>query len=167
MRWGKIVSAKIVFMRRSLKEIELFGGDVYIDIDGKNIGILKTTNYVIELENGKHTIKMYKSHKYDTYIGFAETEVNIKEGNDLLVQYSCPMIITQPGNIIVSDYKSEEQIANAILEREQKISNDQRIDEQKKQEIEEKNRNGMIIFITIMIILAIIYGIYLAQLQSI
>lgn len=159
MRWDKIVSAKIVFMRRSLKEIELFGGDVYIDIDGKNIGILKTTDYVIELENGKHTIKMYKSHKYDTYIGFAETEVNIKEGNDLLVQYSCPMIITQPGNIIVSDYKS--------LEREQKISNDQRIDEQKKQEIEEKNRNGMIIFITIMIILAIIYGIYLAQLQSI
>lgn len=153
------MSAKIVFMRRSLKEIELFGGDVYIDIDGKNIGILKTTDYVIELENGKHTIKMYKSHKYDTYIGFAETEVNIKEGNDLLVQYSCPMIITQPGNIIVSDYKS--------LEREQKISNDQRIDEQKKQEIEEKNRNGMIIFITIMIILAIIYGIYLAQLQSI
>jgi len=116
-KWGKTVGAKVVFMRRTPKEMELFGGDVYIDIDGKNIGILRTADFTTELENGRHTIKMYKSHKYDTFIGFAETEVNIEEGRDLLVKYSCPMVVTQPGNIIVSDYTSEEQIANAVSER--------------------------------------------------
>jgi len=162
------VSAKIVFMRRSLKEIELFGGDVYIDIDGKNIGILKTIDYIIELENGKHTIKMYKSHKYDTYIGFAETEVDIKDGTDLLVKYSCPMVVTQPGNIIISDYKSEEQITDAVMEREQKLSADHRTDERKKKEINRKNRNGMIIFIILLIIVfVIIYSIYWVQLDLI
>jgi len=160
------VGAKVVFMRRPLKEIELFGGDVYIDIDGKNVGILKTMDFVTFLENGKHTIKMYKSHKYDTYIGYAETEVDIMDGMDLLVKYSCPMTVSQPGNIIVSDYKSEEQIAEEVLEREKKISADQRKDERNKKEIERKNRNGVIIFIVLLIItLLIIYSMFLAQIQ--
>lgn len=29
--------AKLVFLRRTDKEIEVFGGDVYFDLDGKNI----------------------------------------------------------------------------------------------------------------------------------
>ena len=34
------MGAKVVFMRRIPKEIEIFGGDVFIDIDGKNVGKL-------------------------------------------------------------------------------------------------------------------------------
>lgn len=33
-------TGKLIFMRRTSKEIEIFGGDVYIDIDGRNIGVL-------------------------------------------------------------------------------------------------------------------------------
>jgi len=70
------------------------------------------------------------------------------------------MMVTQPGNIIIYDYKSEVQIVNAVLEREQKISTDQRIDERKKKEFDKKNRNGIITFV-------IICGIYMFQLQFI
>ena len=119
MRWGKIVSAKIVFMRRSLKEIELFGGDVYIDIDGKNIGILKTTDYVIELENGNTQLKCINRINMILTLDLPKLK-SISRKVMTCWSIPCPMIVTQPGNIIVSDYKSEEQIANAILEREQK-----------------------------------------------
>lgn len=54
--------AKLVFLQRTQKEIEIFGGDVYFDIDGKNVGKLTLQNQTIEVPAGEHTIKMYKSH---------------------------------------------------------------------------------------------------------
>ena len=60
--------AKLVFLRRTDKEIEVFGGDVYFDIDGKNAGKLSRTNQEIEVLPGKHTIKMYKSAMNTNYL---------------------------------------------------------------------------------------------------
>ena len=54
--------AKLVFLQRTQREIELFGGDVFFDIDGKNVGKLSLSNQIIELPAGTHSIKMYKSH---------------------------------------------------------------------------------------------------------
>ena len=65
--------AKLVFLRRTEKDIQVFGGDVYFDIDGKNVGKLSRVNQEVSVPAGLHTIKMYKSHTYDTFIGFAET----------------------------------------------------------------------------------------------
>ena len=39
--------AKLVFLQRTPKEIEIFGGDVYFDIDGKNVGKLTLQNQTI------------------------------------------------------------------------------------------------------------------------
>ena len=112
------MSTKVIFMRRTPKEIEVFGGTVFIDIDGKNVGQLGTEDFIIDLAEGKHKIKMYKSHTYDTYIGFAETEIEVKADEHLLIMYSAPMLINQPGNIIVTDYTSEQDIQKIIQKRE-------------------------------------------------
>lgn len=37
---------KLVFLRRTQKEIEVFGGDVYIAINGRNVGILGTKDFI-------------------------------------------------------------------------------------------------------------------------
>lgn len=157
------MKSKVVFMRRTDKEVEIFGGKVYIDIDGRNVGVLDRNDFVANLDVGVHKIKMYKSHTYDTFIGFAESEINIQTDEELLIKYSAPMIVTQPGNIVVSEYKSEEQVNQVISEREQKITSDYQRDEQKKQELEEKSRSGIIVFVVFMIIIAIIYGIEMAS----
>lgn len=157
------MNAKVVFMRRTQKEIDIFGGIVFIDIDGKNIGQLGTDDFIIDLPEGKHKIKMYKSHTYDTYIGFAETEIDIKANENLLIKYAAPMLVNQPGNIIVSNYISQEDIQEIVQKREEKIVLDHIADERKKAELEEKSRNGVIIFVVIMIIIAIIYGIQMAS----
>ena len=49
-------------LRRTQSEIDIFGGDVYVDIDGKNVGIVGKEDLQIQLSPGPHTIKMYKSH---------------------------------------------------------------------------------------------------------
>lgn len=53
--------AELVFLRRSEQDIQIIGGTIYIDIDGRNVGILSRTNQVIDVPAGTHTIKMYKS----------------------------------------------------------------------------------------------------------
>ena len=150
------MSAKIVFLRRTPKEKEIFGGEVFIDIDGKNVGILGLNDFIVELGSGKHRFKVYKSHTYDTFIGFAETEINIVDGNDLLIKYSPPMLVNQPGNLVVSDYKSTTQIETIVEEKENRLKDEYEVDEQKKAELREKNELGVTIFIIIMIIIAII-----------
>lgn len=40
--------AKLIFLRRTNKDIEVFGGDVYFDLDGKNIGKLAMENQSIK-----------------------------------------------------------------------------------------------------------------------
>lgn len=91
--------AKLVFLRRTENEIIVFGGDVYIDIDGKNVGLLSRTNIEFEVSSGQHIIKMYKSHSYDTYIGFAESQITMENDEQLMIRYSAPMNTNQPRNL--------------------------------------------------------------------
>lgn len=109
---------------------------------------------------------MYKSHTYNSFIGHAETEIVISENEQLLIKYLPPMLINQPGNIIVSNFESNLQAENLALEKEQKIVLDDTIAKQKQLEQEERSRNGIIIFIIIIVISAIIYGISIASIYD-
>lgn len=154
--------AKLVFLRRTDKEIEVFGGDVYFDLDGKNIGRLSRTNQEIDVLPGKHTIKMYKSHSYDTFIGFAESTIDVDETEELMVRYAAPMAVNQPGNMIISayDYCKETEV---LRNREQTIAHDYAADVNRKKEQNEKYNTGIIIWIVLMIIGAIIFAIWEAS----
>ena len=160
------MGAKVVFMRRTPKEIEIFGGEVFIDIDGKNIGKLSLQDFSVQLENGLHKVKMYKSHTYDTYIGVAEAEFEVTHNNDLLIKYSPPMLVNQPGTLIVSDYQSPSQVDSIVYEKERKLDTDLKVDEQKRTEIEEMSHRGLIIFIVIMVIVIIIYIIEISTIYN-
>ena len=83
----------LTFLRRTQKEIEIFGGDVFFDIDGKNVGKLSLQNQDIEVTAGIHTIKIYKSHTFDTFIGFAESTVTVDENEHLMIKYAAPMMV--------------------------------------------------------------------------
>lgn len=159
-------TGKLIFMRRTSKEIEIFGGDVYIDIDGRNIGVLSIIDVEYKVSRGIHKIKMYKSHSYGSFIGHSEIELNIQEGEQLLLRYSPPMLINQPGNIIVSDFKSIEDTGLLAKKQEDTIAYDQSVEEEKKRELEEKTKNGVMIFIIIMVISAVIYAISIANIYS-
>lgn len=154
--------AKLVFLRRTDKEIEVFGGDVYFDLDGKNIGKLSRTNQEIDVLPGKHTIKMYKSHSYDTFIGFAESTIDVDETEELMLRYAAPMAVNQPGNMIISayDYCKETEV---LRNREQTIAHDYVADVNRKKEQNERYNTGIMIWIVCMIIGAIIFAIWEAS----
>lgn len=153
--------ASITFIRRTAKEVEIFGGNVFIDLNGKNIATLGYQDYSINLPAGTHTIKMYKSHTFDTFIGFAESTLNIGENDNLLIQYAPPMVVSQPGNMIVRD--NAERIS---VEREQTLSSEYNRVESEKAERDRKTNNGIVVFIVIAVITAIIWGVYEAKLFS-
>lgn len=154
--------AKLIFLQRTQKEIEIFGGDVFFDIDGKNAGKLSLTNQTVELPAGDHTIKMYKSHTYDTFIGFAEQTISITEDEALMVKYSCPMMVTQPGNMVISEY-SEVKEVETVKARDAAIQRDFVAQETQKREAEEKYKNGVWIVIGIAVAIGLIYGIAMAS----
>lgn len=154
--------AKLVFLRRTDKEIEVFGGDVYFDLDGKNIGKLSRINQEINTVPGKHVIKMYKSHSYDTFIGFAESTIDVGENEELMVRYAAPMDVNQPRNIIISAYDYQKE-AEALRNREQTIARDYAADENRKREQNEKYNTGIKIWMACMIIGAIIFAIWEAS----
>lgn len=155
--------SKLMFLRRTQKEMEIFGGDVFFDIDGKNAGKLSLSNQTVELPPGAHTIKMYKSHTFDTFIGFAEQTISLDENEILMVKYSCPMMISQPGNMVISAY-SEEKEAAAIQSRDAAIQRDFVIQETKKKEANEKYKNGVWICIGIAVAIGLFYGIWMVSL---
>jgi hypothetical protein len=148
--------AKLVFLRRTEKEIEVFGGDIYFDIDGKNAGILTRNNEEIELLAGQHTIKMYKSHSYDTYIGFAECKISVEETEHLMVRYAVPMQANQPGNIMIYPYDAhkEKEVLDA---RESAIIRDYDANEKRKRDQNGKYNTGTILWIGLVILLMIIF----------
>lgn len=154
--------AKLIFLRRTEREIQLFGGDVYFDIDGKNIGTLSRVNQEIAISSGKHTIKMYKSHSYDTFIGVAESTIHIEENENLMVRYATPVTANQPGNLIISAYDpiKEQDILRA---RESSIQRDYVADENRKREQNEKYNTGLIFWTIFIIIDAIIFAIWMAS----
>lgn len=151
--------ARLVFLQRTESEIKVFGGDVFFDIDGKNAGKLALSNQTVELPPGEHTIKMYKSHIYDTFIGFAEQTITLGENEILMVKYSCPMMISQPGNMVISDY-SEDKQAEAIKNRDAVIQRDFVAIEQQKQQENDNYKNGVKIVIIVAVIIAVIIGVY-------
>ena len=91
--------SNFVVLKRTQSEIDVFGGDVYIDIDGKNAGIVQKQNLYFDLSVGKHTSKMYKSHTMGTFIGVSETEIDIIEGEKLyaIIEDRCESILTHAG----------------------------------------------------------------------
>ena len=159
------MAGKIVFLRRTPKEIEMFGGEVYIDIDGKNVGKQDVSNTTYELSSGVHTIKMYKSHTYDTFIGFAETSLTLNDDDHVMIRYSSPMMVNQPGNMMVSDY-STTMAESIIEEKEQKIKADCENDEKIKQKNTKKSKKAWTIVMVIAIIYGVIWGIYCSSIYS-
>ncbi len=157
------MNSKLVFMRRTPKEVEVFGGEVYIDIDGRNIGLLSTTDFEYEISSGVRKIKMYKSHSFGSFIGHAEIELDIKEREQLLLKYAPPMLLNQPGSIIVSDYKSKAETESIAREQEYIINRDLDLEEEKKRELDEKTKNGVIIFIIFVILSTIFYAISISD----
>lgn len=154
--------AKLIFLRRTEKDVEVFGGDVYIDIDGKNVGFLTRVNQEFEITAGRHTVKMYKSHSYDTFIGFAESTFNVEENEQLMVRYAAPMAVNQPGNVIISAYDSSKEL-EALEVRESVIQRDYMAEERRKQEQNNKYNTGIIIFICFIIFDAIIWAIWMTS----
>lgn len=154
--------AKLIFLRRTEKDVEVFGGDVYIDIDGKNVGFLTRVNQEFEIIAGRHTVKMYKSHSYDTFIGFAESTFNVEENEQLMVRYAAPMAVNQPGNVIISAYDSSKEL-EALEVRESVIQRDYMAEERRKQEQNNKYNTGIIIFICFIIFDAIIWAIWMTS----
>ena len=152
----------MIFLRRTEREIQLFGGDVYFDIDGKNIGTLSRVNQEIAISSGKHTIKMYKSHSYDTFIGVAESTIHIEENENLMVRYATPVTANQPGNLIISAYDpiKEQDILRA---RESSIQRDYVADKNRKREQNEKYNTGLIFWTIFIIVDAIIFAIWMAS----
>ena len=55
------MSAKLVFFRRTSQELTSQGGEVYFDINGKNVGKLLATDCFVELPAGQYQIRMYKT----------------------------------------------------------------------------------------------------------
>ena len=151
--------AKLVFLQRTQKEIEIFGGEVFFDIDGKNAGKLSSINQTVELPAGAHVIKMYKSHAYDTFIGFAEQTITLGENEALMVKYSCPMMVNQAGNMVISEY-SEKRELETVKARDAAIKHDYAVHEREKQEADERYKRGVWILIGIAILIAVIYVIY-------
>ena len=111
---------------------------------------------------GKHTIKMYKTHSYDTFIGFAESTIEIGETEELMVRYAAPMAVNQPGNMIISAYDYCKE-AEVLRNREQTIAHDYAADVNRKKEQNEKYNTGITIWIVCMIIGAIIFAIWEAS----
>lgn len=147
---------QLVFMRRTPSEVGKFGGEVFIDIDGKNIGKLGLTEFEISVSDGAHLVKMYKSHKYETFIGFAESKLNIAEGDKLLIRYSAPMVVSQPGNMVITDYDS--QVAEQYAEiRELGIRRDSLEDSERVEESNRKSVNATVIVVVIMIVSTIVW----------
>ena len=108
------MSAKLIFVRRSQEQIDIFGGEVFADVDGKKVATIGTETITYEVPAGRHIVKMYKSHEYGSMIGFAESEFTINDNEALVFNYSPPMKVTQPGHIVVSDFTSYEEIENEV-----------------------------------------------------
>jgi hypothetical protein len=145
---------QLIFMRCTQSEVEKFGGEVYIDIDGKNIGKLGLSDSEVLVSDGSHLIKMYKSHKYETFIGFAEATLTLSQGDKLLVRYSAPMLVSQPGNMIITDY--DRQTAEQHAEdRELNIRREVREDSERIEESNQKSQTAYIVIIILMVVTTI------------
>ena len=133
------MKGKIIFVRRTVEEINIFGGDVFIDINGINVGKLSEEHFEYSLPIGKHKLKMFKTHTFDSDIGISEVEIDLQENIPLIVKYTCPMHVNSPGNIRISEYRCENDLdeiatnTNKALYSE-RIKNEQIVEKQKKRQ---------------------------------
>jgi Ca2+/H+ antiporter len=106
---------------------------------------------------------MYKSHKYESFIGFAESLLNVAEDDKLLIRYSAPMVVSQPGNMVITDYDIQvvEQLA---VHRELSISRDAKQDNERMEESNRKSSNATIFVFAIMIISTILLMVSMSKL---
>jgi hypothetical protein len=149
---------KLIFMRRTPSEVEMFGGEVFVDVDGKNVGKVALNDFEVTVPEGSHLIKMYKSHKYDTFIGFAQATLQISANDKLLVKYSAPMVVSQPGNMVITDYDSQ-IVEQSAREREQIIKRELYQDNARKEEANRKSQDALVWVIVIAIVTAILWAI--------
>lgn len=155
------MSAKLIFVKRSQEEINIFGGQVFADVDGKNVATVGTEIITVEVPAGTHRVKMYKSHEYGSMIGFAESEITIGDGDALVFKYSPPMVVTQPGHITISDFTSYEQIESEVSTSAQVMAREKRENDEKiRQQTENMNKNYWGWIILIFIIPAVFWIIY-------
>jgi hypothetical protein len=155
----------LVFMRRTPSEVEVFGGEVFVDIDGKNVGKVGLSDFEVAVSDDSHLIKMYKSHKYDTFIGVAQATLQISANDKLLVRYSAPMVVSQPGNMVITDYDSQ-GVEQSAREREQIIGREISQDNARKEEADRKSQNAMIWIIVIVVATTILWGIQWSMTMS-
>lgn len=151
----------VYFVRRTPSEIEIFGGTVYVEIDGLCVGEVGKTDLVVELVPGAHKIKMYKTHAYNSFIGFAEADILLVENKSLMVQYSPPMTITQSGHIVISNFSSMDEIEELIVQKEkhlqqEKATNDAQM-QKRNEEIENSSKKLAFWFFVVPILFGIFY----------
>ncbi len=134
------MTGKIIVVRRTKEEIKIFGGEVFIDIDGVNVGKLAEIDFDYSIPIGRHKIKMYKTHSFGTHIGISEVEIDVTENIPLVVKYTNPMHVNSPGNIIVTEYKSSKDINDIVAEADKILSSERIENENIKKEQEKQGR---------------------------
>lgn len=168
MKWGRKMSAKLIFICRTKEEIEIFGGQVFADVDGKNVATISTESITVEVLPGTHQIKMYKSHEFGTMIGFAEVNITVSDGEALTFKYNPPMIVTQPGHITVADFVSYEKIQEEVeITSKQLASQKKESDNQKQKAEKDAKNNAWIIVLLVFAIPTIFWIIYEFMVMSI
>lgn len=142
------------------------GEKITIEVKGDGITetsrnfFYETISNIIVVEEGIHKIKMYKSHTYNTVIGIAEVEINVSN-EKLLIQYSSPLLVSQPGNIVISNFTDYFQIENIINSKEKRLSNEIIEKEQQLKVVEETTKkNSFWIIFWIIVVPAIFWIIY-------
>lgn len=162
--------AKLVFFRRTAQELATQGGEVYFSLNGRSLGKLAATDCFVELPAGRYQLQMYKTHSYGSMIGFADVTVDLHEGEELLVRYSAPAVVNQPGHITLFAYTRESADAMA-QELEGRIA----AERAQKQAQEQKAREGannavkwiIIAGVGTGLLIAICYAIIYASMMSI
>jgi hypothetical protein len=151
------MGARLSFLRRAEAEVRIHGGEVYYDINGRNVGKLLNVDSYVDLPAGTYQIRMYQSHQSGSLIGFAEATVTLQDGDDVMVRYAPPVTVTQPGNIILSDYSVS--TANGIIADMNRQINTNTEREQKAAETSQRNTKKIVTWIVIgAVVTGILWG---------
>ena len=98
------MSARLVFFRRTQQEMLSMPGEIYFDVNGRNLGRLSSAECFVDLPAGQYQVRMYMSHACGSLIGFADVLVSLQEGESVMLRYIAPAMLNQPGHIMVFDY---------------------------------------------------------------
>jgi hypothetical protein len=156
----------IVLGGRSEKEIEIFGGEVIVSLNGRVVGTLQNSDVMLEAEEGTHAIKMSKSHDYGSQIGIATENVTIKAGEKLLLRYTPPLLVNAPGIILVSEYDGK-NLSERIMEgQDREIEKSISINEEKRAKVQQQNSTYSVIWIIVILVIAVMGIVEVAVIQN-